>query len=131
MTRVLITGGLGFLGSALVNEFASSGFEVRIFNRQGRRPAGFVHPDGHPVVWGDIRDASVVDDAVRGMNVVVHTVSNFREARTDDPNIIAIGVDTTRAQKIFANDESLKRFITNEFRPLKGRSIHALMRAVG
>jgi isocitrate lyase len=55
----------------------------------------------------------------------------FREARTDDPNIIAIGVDTARAQKIFANDESLKRFITNEFRPSKGRSIHALMRAVG
>jgi isocitrate lyase len=55
----------------------------------------------------------------------------FREARTDDPNIIAIGVDTTRAQKIFANDESLKRFITNEFRPSKARSIHALMRAVG
>jgi len=55
----------------------------------------------------------------------------FREARTDDPNIIAIGVDTARAQKIFANDESLRRFITNEFRPSKGRSIHAPMRAVG
>ena len=84
MKQVLITGGLGFLGSNLVNEFASSGFEVRIFNRQGRRPAGFVHPDGHPVVWGDIRDASAVDHAVRGMDIVVHTVSNFREARTDD-----------------------------------------------
>ena len=35
----------------------------------------------------------------------------FRQARTDDPNIIAIEVETTRAQKIFANDESIKRFI--------------------
>jgi isocitrate lyase len=35
----------------------------------------------------------------------------FRSARTDDPNIIAIEVDTARAQKIFANDESIKRFI--------------------
>jgi pheromone shutdown protein TraB len=35
----------------------------------------------------------------------------FRAARTDDPNIIAIEVDTARAQKIFANDESIKRFV--------------------
>ena len=52
----------------------------------------------------------------------------FREARTDDPNIIAIGVDTARAQKIFANDDSLKRFITNEFRASRGQT---LIRAVG
>jgi isocitrate lyase len=38
----------------------------------------------------------------------------FRGARTDDPNIIAIEVDTARAQKIFANDESLKRFIARQ-----------------
>ena len=40
----------------------------------------------------------------------------FREARTDDPNIIAIEVNTDRAQKIFANDESLKRFIAKPHR---------------
>jgi isocitrate lyase len=55
----------------------------------------------------------------------------FRQARTDDPNIIAIGVDTARAQKIFANDDSLKRFITNQFRPAKGRPLHVPVKAVG
>lgn len=39
----------------------------------------------------------------------------FKAARTDDPHIIAIEVDTQRAQKIFASDESIKRFIA---RPL-------------
>jgi isocitrate lyase len=39
----------------------------------------------------------------------------FRAARTDDPNVIAIEVDTARAQKIFANDESIKRFIARQF----------------
>jgi isocitrate lyase len=38
----------------------------------------------------------------------------FRQARTDEPNIIAIEVDTARAQKIFANDESIKRFIARQ-----------------
>lgn len=83
MKRVLITGGLGFLGSALVTEFAASGFDLQIFNRQGRRAAGFVHHAGHPVHWGDIRDSGAVDRAVEGMDIVVHTVSNFREVRTD------------------------------------------------
>jgi len=35
----------------------------------------------------------------------------FREARTDDPNVIAIEVNTSRAQRIFTSDRSLKRFI--------------------
>jgi nucleoside-diphosphate-sugar epimerase len=82
--RVLITGGLGFLGSALVSEFAASGFEIRIFNRQGRRLVPISRPAGHPIIWGDIRDAAAVSQAVEGMDIVVHTVSNFREARTDD-----------------------------------------------
>jgi isocitrate lyase len=38
----------------------------------------------------------------------------FRQARTDDPNIIAIEVDTARAQRIFANDESIKRFVARQ-----------------
>src|ERR1051325_5350023 len=41
----------------------------------------------------------------------------FREARTDDPNIIAIEVDTARAQQIFANDESIRTFIAQQMKP--------------
>jgi len=35
----------------------------------------------------------------------------FREARTDDPNVIALEVNSSLVQKIFASDRSLKRFI--------------------
>jgi isocitrate lyase len=43
----------------------------------------------------------------------------FRASRTDDPNIIAIEVDTARGQKIFANEESIRRFIARQFQPLE------------
>jgi isocitrate lyase len=46
----------------------------------------------------------------------------FREVRMDDPNIIAIEVDTTRAQKIFGKDESIKRFIARQFRAPESHS---------
>jgi isocitrate lyase len=55
----------------------------------------------------------------------------FRGTRTDDPNIIAIEVDTGRAQKIFANDESLKKFIAQQFRPAGLSGMNAAARAAG
>lgn len=53
----------------------------------------------------------------------------FREARTDDPNIIAIEVDTPRSQKNFANDESIKRFIARQPGATGGRAANAAVRA--
>jgi len=53
----------------------------------------------------------------------------FRSARTDDPNIIAIEVDTARAQKIFANDESIKRFIAKPLAAPGARAAVAPVRA--
>jgi isocitrate/methylisocitrate lyase len=47
----------------------------------------------------------------------------FRSARTDDPNIIAIEVDTARAQKIFANDDSIKQFIAKPIAALGSRAV--------
>jgi isocitrate lyase len=54
----------------------------------------------------------------------------FRSARTDDPNIIAIEVDTARAPKIFANDESIKRFIAKPLASSAGRATAVRARAV-
>jgi isocitrate lyase len=53
----------------------------------------------------------------------------FRSARTDDPNIIAIEVDTARAPKIFANDESIKRFIAKPLASSAGRATAVAARA--
>ena len=55
------------------------------------------------------------DNRVSVQRMILNGV--FHWARTDDPNIIAIEVETARAQKIFANDESIKRFIS---KPLAG-----------
>jgi isocitrate lyase len=53
----------------------------------------------------------------------------FREARTDDENIIAIEVDTVRAQRIFASDESLRRFVAQQSRATGAPSAAAPTRA--
>ena len=55
----------------------------------------------------------------------------FRAARTDDPNVIAIEVDTARAQKIFANDDSVKEFIAQRLRPSLSKGVNGAVRAAG
>lgn len=92
---ILITGGLGFLGSHLSTRLQAAGEPVRVL----ARPATV---NGHPsfssphVVWGDIRDAAAVDRAVQGTDVVIHLVSNFRKGGSDDKEAFAVNVEGTR-----------------------------------
>jgi dTDP-L-rhamnose 4-epimerase len=77
-TRILITGGAGFIGSHLADELLEHGYEVRVLDRLlpqvhgpgGERP-GYLHADVE-LVHGDIRDAEAVRRALRGVDAVFH-----------------------------------------------------------
>lgn len=76
---VLVTGAGGFIGSHLVEALVREGRRVRAFVRyNGRGDAGqlrFLPPaalENVEVVFGDLRDASAVLDAARGVDVVFH-----------------------------------------------------------
>lgn len=94
LAPILITGGLGFLGSHLVSRFSAGGEAVRILTRPQRKAEARDNP--HEIVWGDIRDPEAVDHAVRGTEVVVHLVSNFRKGGSDEKEAYAVNVRGTR-----------------------------------
>lgn len=74
MKKVLVTGGSGFLGAALVNELVRRGYTVRVFdnNFRGRhRRLEEVRRDVE-FIEGDIRDASAVERATAGVEWVFH-----------------------------------------------------------
>jgi dTDP-L-rhamnose 4-epimerase len=72
--RVLVTGGAGFIGSEVVRALLAEGYGVRVLDN--------LHPAAHrssPDVVegtefqrGDVRDTSAVDDAVAGVDAVIH-----------------------------------------------------------
>lgn len=78
---VLITGGAGFIGSHLANELLANGYHVRaldvlapqVHGDERRRPA-YLNKDVE-LIQGDIRDAHVLDRALKGVDSVFHFVA--------------------------------------------------------
>jgi len=70
--KVLVTGGGGFLGSAIVRRLVDRGDKVRSFSR------GF-YPElesmGVALIQGDIQDKVSVENAVDGMDVIFHVAA--------------------------------------------------------
>ncbi|MDX1409710.1 MAG: NAD-dependent epimerase/dehydratase family protein [Saprospiraceae bacterium] len=94
MAIVLVTGAKGFLGSHLVSRLQQQGDEVRMFVHGDAGFAGAGPRDGE-MVAGDIRDADAVSRAIKGVDKVIHTVSNFRKGGSDTDYAYAINVAGT------------------------------------
>jgi farnesol dehydrogenase len=71
--RVLVTGGTGYLGQAIVRALAARGHEPVVFARRATT-------SGLPgtLVDGDIRDVAAVDQAAAGCDAICHTAALVR-----------------------------------------------------
>ena len=76
MTRVLVAGGTGRLGTLVVNGLAARGIEVQVLTRDPRRAQKLAGPSVSIVV-GDVRDAVTVAAAAAGVDVIVSAVHGF------------------------------------------------------
>ncbi|MFH1724559.1 MAG: NAD-dependent epimerase/dehydratase family protein [Elusimicrobiota bacterium] len=79
-TKVLITGGAGFIGSHLADHMLSNGYEVSVLDslepqvHPGRRKPDYLNPEVK--LWaGRVGDRGLLDRALDGVEVVVHLAS--------------------------------------------------------
>jgi len=70
--KVLVTGGGGFLGSAICRQLLASGHEVTAYQRHASDELAKL---GVRVFRGDIRDGNLLDSASRGIQAVIHTAA--------------------------------------------------------
>ena len=71
-TKVLVTGGGGFLGGAIVRQLQKRGDAVRSFSRSAYAE---LETSGVEQIQGDIRDQHAVEQAVKGMDLVFHVAA--------------------------------------------------------
>lgn len=70
--KVLVTGGGGFLGSAVCRQLAALGYEVIAFQR---RPAQHLATAGVVSIQGDISNVTKVVTAANGCDAIIHTAA--------------------------------------------------------
>jgi len=78
MNSVLITGGLGFIGSHTVDLLVEKGYRVRILDNlepqvhgEAKKPPEYANKKADLII-GDIRDQRTLDKALRGVDAVLH-----------------------------------------------------------
>lgn len=89
-TRVLVTGGAGFVGGALVESLHEEA-DVRVLDTD---PDPGV-PDGVEYVRGDVRDRETVDAAAAGVDVIFHQAALVSVDASVDRPVESHGVNTT------------------------------------
>jgi nucleoside-diphosphate-sugar epimerase len=74
MSKILVTGGSGFIGSGLVKALVQAGHSVRVLDDNSRgRPRRLAQVEKDiDFVGGDVRDAAAVAGAAQGMDEVHH-----------------------------------------------------------
>ncbi len=72
--KILVTGGTGFIGSALVKSLVNSGEKVRVLDNQSRGLGGRLKDvkGKFEMINGDVTDSEIVLKACKGINQVIH-----------------------------------------------------------
>lgn len=106
MARYMITGGAGFLGINLVRYLLDRDHDVVSLDI-----VDFDYPERDQIteITGDIRDRSVVDRAMEGVDVVIHTAAALPLYTPEE--IYSTDVDGTRNVIDSAHQHKVQRFI--------------------
>jgi farnesol dehydrogenase len=122
---VLVTGGTGYLGSAIVRALGREGHDVVVFARRASA-------SGLPgrLVDGDVRDRKAVAEAARGAHAIVHTAALVSIWRRRREEFDEINVEGLRTIIDVAGDVGVSRIVyTSSFLALppadRNTAIHA------
>jgi len=114
--RVLVTGGAGYVGSALVPRLLEKGYDVRLLDLfiYGDHVLDAVKDDPRlSRIRGDIRNPALVREAMRGCDAVIHLacISNDPSFELDPVLGKSINLDAFPDLVSAAQEAGVKRFI--------------------
>jgi nucleoside-diphosphate-sugar epimerase len=96
--RILVTGGLGYLGSILCEHLLDAGHHVTALDNlmYGQGQQGLFHLCANPnfeFIQGDVRDANTMKAALRDADVIVHLAAIVGASACDHDPLLATSVN--------------------------------------
>ncbi len=113
MSRVLVTGGGGFIGSNLVRDLLERGDEVRVLDNFATGSRANLDGLEVEVVEGELRSYERVHNAVRGVEVVFHlgALGSVPRSVQDPLTSSAVNIEGTLNVLLAARDEGVRRVV--------------------
>jgi nucleoside-diphosphate-sugar epimerase len=109
--RILVTGGTGFTGKALVRRLLDLGHEVVALDYKEGLKTRELREWGAEVVLGSVTDEAVVRQAMAGVEVVHHLAAAFREMNVPDRHYWEVNVQGTRNVLQAAFDQGVRKLV--------------------
>jgi dihydroflavonol-4-reductase len=107
---VLVTGGSGFLGSAVVRALIARGARVRAIVRSSSPPDNLTGLDCE-IVAGDLTDRESLAAALRGVRYLFHVAADYRFWARDPSVILRVNVEGTRSLMQEALSAGVERIV--------------------
>jgi UDP-glucose 4-epimerase len=113
MTKALVTGGAGFIGSNLVRALVERGDEVRVLDNFSTGNRANLAGVDTEIVEGELRSYERVHNAVRGIEVVYHlgALGSVPRSVQDPLTSNAVNVEGTLNVLLAARDSGVRRVV--------------------
>jgi nucleoside-diphosphate-sugar epimerase len=124
MTKALVTGGAGFVGSNLVRALLERGDEVRVLDNFSTGSRANLDTLGVEIVEGELRSYERVHNAVRGSETVFHlgALGSVPRSVQDPLTSSAVNVEGTLNVLLAARDEGVRRVVFSSSTSVYGTS---------
>ena len=110
---ILVTGGSGFLGSYIIKQLIEKGYSVRAIRRSAKLPFWIPSAIFDKVEWieGDVLDIVALEDAMEGVDTIIHSAAVVSFARRERKEMYKVNVDGTANVVNVALEKNIRRFV--------------------
>jgi dihydroflavonol-4-reductase len=112
-TKILITGGTGFLGSYIIKELVQKGYLVRALRRSKKTPFWIPKEILEQVEWveGDVLDIVSLEEAMNGIEIVIHSAAIVSFVNKEKKEMQLVNVDGTANVVNVALEKNVRKLV--------------------
>ena len=112
-TKILVTGGTGFLGAYIIKALTEKGYTVRAIRRKNNLPAFIPAEIFTKTEWveGDVLDVVSLENAMEGVDAVIHSAALVSFTKKEQKQMYKVNVEGTANVVNIALEKNIKRFV--------------------